>query len=82
MNKETITKIIVKILVSIAAIFILTHSTLNESKRKRAGKTIISLILFFLLLCLALFVGWFGFFAGLLLIWFIHKEMNHETATK
>lgn len=81
MKKETITKIIVKILVSIVTIFILTNSVLNETERKKTGKILISALLFLVLFCLTLFMGWFGFFAGLLLIWFIHKRMNHETAT-
>ena len=81
MKKEKKISTTVKILISMMLFSMLTHLTKNESKREKVGKALISTMLLFVLFCLTLFMGWFGFFAGLLLIIFIHKEMNHETAT-
>lgn len=84
MKKEKTTKMLVKILVSTVLVFMLTHLTKDESKREKIGKVIISLLLFFILVSLSLFMGLTGFFLGLVLIWLIWsniEEPNDKTAT-
>lgn len=84
MKKEKTTKMLVKILVSTMLVFMLAHLTKDESKREKIGKVIISLLLFFILVSLSLFMGLTGFFLGLLLIGFIckiTKESDHKIAT-
>ncbi len=83
MKKETMIKVFVKIITKIVTSITLVLISIKEGlSREEAGKILITAILLFIFFCLSFLISWVGFLFGLWLIWFIHKKMNHKTATE
>ena len=79
MKKEKKISTTVKILISMMLFSMLTHLTKNESKREKAGEVLILFLWLFILFCVSVFAGWFGFFLTILFTWLIYKT-SHKTA--